>query len=127
VIDGDGGGVFCQGLNGLSGTVAHWQNRPITGLGKLTIWPLRHPGIGRIFVRPGPAWSNVTIIDFYAVNSSCSTTMRGLTARVGAKPGSRGRGGAQRFAYRVGAIVAVRLVGLAGANLRRQSQALGSP
>ena len=26
---------FCQGLTGLLGTMAHWQNQPIAGLGKL--------------------------------------------------------------------------------------------
>src|SRR5216683_248601 len=31
---------FCQGLTGLLGNVAHWQNRAIDGLAKLTIWPL---------------------------------------------------------------------------------------
>src|SRR5258706_8763726 len=31
---------FCQGLTGLLGVVAHWQNRPIEGLAKITVWPL---------------------------------------------------------------------------------------
>jgi general nucleoside transport system permease protein len=108
---------FCQGLTGLLGTVAHWQNRPITGLGKLTIWPLSEiPVIGRIFFIQDPV-VYVTILIFFAVNFFLFHTMRGLNLRaVGENPAAADAAGLSVSAYRVGAIVAgSALVGLAGA------------
>ena len=46
---------FCQGLTGLIGTLANWQNHPIAGLGKIAIWPLSEiPIIGRILFVQDP-------------------------------------------------------------------------
>ena len=109
---------FCQGLTGLLGTVAHWQNRPITGLGKLTIWPLSEiPVIGRIFFVQDPV-VYVTILIFFAVNFFLFHTMRGTEpARRRRKPGGRRRrrGSASRPIGSAPSSPGSALVGLAGA------------
>jgi simple sugar transport system permease protein len=107
---------FCQGLTGLIGTVAHWQNRPILGLGKLTIWPLSEiPVIGRIlFVQDGVIY--MTILIFLAAHLVLRNTMVGLNLRaVGENPAAADAAGIPVSLYRVGAIIAgSSLVGLAG-------------
>ena len=46
---------FCQGLTGLIGTLAKWQNKQLSGLAPLKIWPLSEiPVIGRIFFAQDP-------------------------------------------------------------------------
>jgi hypothetical protein len=40
---------FCQIRS--AQVVAHWQNRPIDGLAKITIWPLSRSVIGASFVQ----------------------------------------------------------------------------
>jgi general nucleoside transport system permease protein len=107
---------FCQGLTGLLGTVAHWQNRPIPGLAKLTIWPLSEiPVIGRILFVQDPV-VYLTILIFFAVNFFLFRTMRGLNLRaVGENPAAADAAGLSVSAYRLGAIVTgSALVGLAG-------------
>jgi general nucleoside transport system permease protein len=107
---------FCQGLTGLIGTVAHWQNRPIAGLGKLTLWPLSEiPVIGRILFVQDPV-VYLTILIFFAVNFFLFRTIRGLNLRaVGENPAAADAAGISVSLYRVGAIVAgSALVGLAG-------------
>jgi general nucleoside transport system permease protein len=107
---------FCQGLTGLIGTVAHWQNRPIPGMGKLAIWPLSEiPVIGRILFVQDPV-VYLTVLIFFAVNFFLFHTMRGLNLRaVGESPAAADAAGLSVSAYRVGAIVAgSALVGLAG-------------
>jgi general nucleoside transport system permease protein len=107
---------FCQGLTGLIGTVAHWQNRPIAGLGKLTLWPLSEiPVIGRILFVQDPV-VYLTVLIFFAVNFFLFKTIRGLNLRaVGENPAAADAAGISVSLYRVGAIVAgSALVGLAG-------------
>jgi general nucleoside transport system permease protein len=107
---------FCQGLTGLIGTVAHWQNRPIAGLGKLTLWPLSEiPVIGRILFVQDPV-VYLTILIFFAVNFILFNTIRGLNLRaVGENPAAADAAGLSVSLYRIGAIVAgSALVGLAG-------------
>ncbi len=107
---------FCQGLTGLIGTVEHWQNRPITGLGKLTVWPLSEiPVIGRIFfVQDAVVY--VTILIFLLAYLVLRRTMTGLNLRaVGENPAAADAAGINVSLYRVGAIiVGSSLVGLAG-------------
>jgi simple sugar transport system permease protein len=107
---------FCQGLTGLLGTTLHWMNRPIPGLGKLTIWPLSEiPGIGRIlFAQDAVVY--LTILIFFAVNFILRNTMTGLNLRaVGENPAAADAAGLNVSLYRVGAIIAgSSLIGLAG-------------
>jgi general nucleoside transport system permease protein len=107
---------FCQGLTGLIGTVAHWQNRPIAGLGKLILWPLSEiPVIGRILFVQDPV-VYLTILIFFAVNFFLFNTIRGLNLRaVGENPAAADAAGLSVSLYRIGAIAAgSALVGLAG-------------
>jgi general nucleoside transport system permease protein len=78
---------FCQGLTGLVGTLADWQNKHIAGLGHLAIWPLSEiPVIGRIFFMQD-AVVYLTIVIFFVVNRWLTGTMMGLRIRsVGENP-----------------------------------------
>src|SRR5258708_8957693 len=59
---------FCQGLTGLIGTLAKWQNKQIARLGNSGIWPLSEiPVIGRIFFMQDPV-VYLTVLIFVAVN-----------------------------------------------------------
>jgi len=107
---------FCQGLTGLIGVSAHWTNRPIAGLGKLTLWPLSEiPGIGRILFEQD-AVIYATVLIFFAVNFILRKTMMGLKLRaVGENPAAADAAGLRVSLYRAGAIVAgSSLIGLAG-------------
>jgi general nucleoside transport system permease protein len=107
---------FCQGLTGLIGNVAHWQNRAIDGLAKLTIWPLSEiPVIGRVLFVQDPI-IYLTILIFAAANLVLRGSMVGLKLRaVGENPAAADAAGISVSLYRIGAIVAgSALVGLAG-------------
>jgi simple sugar transport system permease protein len=107
---------FCQGLTGLIGVVAHWQNRPIDGLAKLTIWPLSEiPVIGRILFVQDPI-VYVSILIFLAASLVLRGSMVGLKLRaVGENPAAADAAGVSVSKYRIGAIIAgSALVGLAG-------------
>jgi general nucleoside transport system permease protein len=107
---------FCQGLTGLIGTVAHWQNRPIAGLAKLAMSPLSDiPVIGRILFGQDPV-AYLTILIFLAANLVLRNSMVGLKLRaVGENPAAADAAGVSVSLYRIGAIVAgSALVGLAG-------------
>src|SRR6266481_5242905 len=107
---------FCQGLTGLIGTVAHWQNKPIAGLGKLTAWPLSEiPIIGRILFTQD-AVIYVTVLIFFLAHFILRNTMVGLKLRaVGENPAAADAAGVNVSLYRVGSIIAgSSLVGLAG-------------
>ena len=96
---------FCQGLTGLIGTTAHWMNRPISGLGKLAIWPLSEmPVIGRVLFMQD-AFVYITILIFFAVNFVLRNSMVGLNLRaVGENPAAADAAGLNVSLYRVGAI-----------------------
>ncbi|WP_225122594.1 ABC transporter permease [Bradyrhizobium sp. BRP22] len=107
---------FCQGLTGLIGTLAKWQNKQLTGLAPLKIWPLSEiPGIGRIFFQQDPI-VYLTILIFFAVNFLLFRTMLGLRIRsVGENPGAADAAGVSVTLHRIFAIVAgSSLIGLAG-------------
>src|SRR5882757_2607176 len=107
---------FCQGLTGLLGVVAHWQNRPIAGLAKVPLWPLSEiPVVGHILFDQDPV-IYITILIFLAASLVLRTTMVGLKLRaVGENPAAADAAGISVSKYRVGAIVAgSALVGLAG-------------
>jgi simple sugar transport system permease protein len=108
---------FCQGLTGLIGNVAHWQNKPIAGLGKLTLWPLSEiPVVGRIlFVQDAVVY--ITILIFLAVHLTLRYSIVGLNLRaVGENPAAADAAGVHVSLYRFGAVVVgSSLVGLAGA------------
>jgi len=107
---------FCQGLTGLLGAVAHWQNRPIAGLAKVPIWPLSEiPVVGRILFDQDPV-IYVAILIFLAASLTLRGSMVGLKLRaVGENPAAADAAGISVSKYRVGAIVAgSALVGLAG-------------
>jgi general nucleoside transport system permease protein len=107
---------FCQGLTGLLGVVAHWQNRPIAGLAKVPIWPLSEiPVVGRILFDQDPV-IYITILIFLAASLTLRNTMVGLKLRaVGENPAAADAAGISIAKYRIGAIVAgSALVGLAG-------------
>ena len=107
---------FCQGLTGLIGTTAHWMNRPIAGLGKLTIWPLSElPVIGRVLFMQD-AMVYIAIAIFFAVNLILRNSMVGLKLRaVGENPAAADAAGINVSLYRIAAIVAgSSLIGLAG-------------
>ncbi len=107
---------FCQGLTGLVGTVARWQNKPIAGLGKLVAWPLSEtPIIGRIlFTQDAVIYATVVI--FFLAHFTLRNTTVGLRLRaVGENPAAADAAGVNVPLYRIGAIVAgSSLVGLAG-------------
>src|SRR5258707_6320411 len=66
---------FCQGLTGLIGTLAKWQNKQLSGLAPLKIWPLSEiPVIGRIFFMHDPV-VYLTIVIFIVVNFLLFRTM----------------------------------------------------
>jgi ABC-type uncharacterized transport system permease subunit len=108
---------FCQGLTGLIGNLAGWQNHPIAGLDKWTIWPLSEiPGIGKIlFIQDPVVYLAIPI--FYLVNRVLRFSMVGLNLRaVGDNPAAADAAGVSVALYRIAAIVAgSALVGLAGA------------
>jgi len=107
---------FCQGLTGLLGAVAHWQNRPIAGLAKVPIWPLSEiPVVGHILFDQDPV-IYVAVLIFLAASLTLRGTMVGLKLRaVGENPAAADAAGISVSKYRVGAIVAgSALVGLAG-------------
>jgi ABC-type uncharacterized transport system permease subunit len=107
---------FCQGLTGLIGTLANWQNHPIAGLSKIAIWPLSEiPVIGRIlFVQDPIVYLAIPI--FFAVSIFLRGSMLGLKLRaVGENPAAADAAGLSVSLYRIGAIVAgSSLLGLAG-------------
>jgi simple sugar transport system permease protein len=107
---------FCQGLTGLLGVVAHWQNRPIAGLAKVPLWPLSEiPVVGHILFDQDPVLY-ITVLIFLAASLTLRGTMVGLKLRaVGENPAAADAAGISVSKYRVGAIVAgSALVGLAG-------------
>ena len=107
---------FCQGLTGLIGSLANWQNRPIAGLDKIVIWPLSEiPVIGRIIFVQDPIIYLVIPI-FFGVALFLRGSMLGLKLRaVGENPAAADAAGLSVSLYRIGAIVAgSSLVGLAG-------------
>jgi general nucleoside transport system permease protein len=107
---------FCQGLTGLLGNVANWQNRPIEGLDRLVIWPLSEiPVIGRILFAQDPV-IYLAIPIFLAASLMLRGSMIGLKLRaVGESPAAADAAGVSVWRYRIGAIVAgSALVGLAG-------------
>ena len=107
---------FCQGLTGLIGTLAHWQNKQLTGLADLRIWPLSEiPVIGRILFMQDPV-VYLTILIFFVVNLVLFRTMPGLRLRaVGENPAASDAAGISVALHRVVAIVAgSSLIGLAG-------------
>jgi general nucleoside transport system permease protein len=108
---------FCQGLTGLLGTMAHWQNKRIAGLGHLTIWPLSEiPVIGKIlFTQDAVVYATALI--FFLVNRWLFATMMGLRVRsVGESPAAADAAGINVVLHRVAAIViGSSLIGLAGA------------
>jgi simple sugar transport system permease protein len=108
---------FCQGLTGLVGTMAHWQNKRIAGLGHLAVWPLSDiPVIGKIFFTQD-AVVYLMVLIFFIVNRWLFTTMTGLRIRsVGESPVAADASGINVLRYRVAAIVlGSSLIGLAGA------------
>jgi simple sugar transport system permease protein len=107
---------FCQGLTGLLGTLANWQNKHIEGLARLSIWPLSDiPVIGRIFFNQD-AIVYLTILIFFAVNWWLKSTMMGLRIRsVGENPAAADAAGISVSFHRLLAIVlGSSLIGLAG-------------
>ncbi len=107
---------FCQGLTGLIGTLAKWQNKQLSGLAPLKIWPLSEiPVIGRIFFMQDPV-VYLTILIFIAVNFLLFRSMLGLRIRaVGENPAAADAAGVGVAAHRILAIVAgSSLIGLAG-------------
>jgi simple sugar transport system permease protein len=108
---------FCQGLTGLIGTIANWQNKQVAGLGNLVIWPLSEiPVIGRIFFMQD-AVVYLTVVIFFVVNWWLSSTMTGLRTRsVGENPAAADAAGIHVSLYRIMAIaIGSSLIGLAGA------------
>jgi simple sugar transport system permease protein len=107
---------FCQGLTGLIGTLAKWQNKQLSGLAPLKIWPLSEtPVIGRIFFMQD-AVVYLTIVIFIVVNFLLFRTMLGLRIRaVGENPAAADAAGVSVALHRILAIVAgSSLIGLAG-------------
>jgi general nucleoside transport system permease protein len=107
---------FCQGLTGLIGTIANWQNKQVAGLGHLMIWPLSEiPVLGRIFFMQDPI-VYLTVLIFFLVNWWLSSTMTGLRTRsVGENPAAADAAGISVTWYRIMAIViGSSLIGLAG-------------
>jgi ABC-type uncharacterized transport system permease subunit len=108
---------FCQGLTGLLGVVAHWQNKQVVGLSSLKFGPLSDvPVIGRFFFAQD-AVVYLTIAIFFVVNRWLSSTITGLRMRsVGENPSAADAAGISVAWYRCLAIVAGSLlIGLAGA------------
>ena len=107
---------FCQGLTGLVGTMAHWQNKQIRGLRHHVIWPFSDlPVIGKIFFTQDIV-VYVTILIFVFVNWWLFSTMMGMRIRsVGENPAAADAAGISVSLHRVLAIViGSSLIGLAG-------------
>jgi simple sugar transport system permease protein len=107
---------FCQGLTGLIGTLAGWQNQHIDGLQRLDLWPLSGiPVIGRIlFTQDAVVY--LTIVIFFSVRYWLSSSMMGLRLRaVGENPAAADAAGISVSLHRVLAIfIGSSLIGLAG-------------
>jgi simple sugar transport system permease protein len=107
---------FCQGLTGLIGTLAGWQNQHIDGLQRLDLWPLSGiPVIGRILFEQD-AVVYLTIVIFFLVRHWLSSSMMGLRLRaVGENPAAADAAGISVSLHRLLAIfVGSSLIGLAG-------------
>jgi simple sugar transport system permease protein len=107
---------FCQGLTGLIGTMARWQNKQVPGLGRLVIWPLSEiPVIGKIFFAQDLI-VYLTILIFFLVNWWLFSTMIGLRMRsVGENPAAADAAGVSVSLHRAVAIgIGSSLIGLAG-------------
>jgi simple sugar transport system permease protein len=107
---------FCQGLTGVLGTLAGWQNHPITGLGKLTLGPLSDlPVIGRILFSQDPV-IYLTPALFWGAALLLRRSMIGLRLRaVGENPEAADAAGVGVTRTRIAAILAgSALIGLAG-------------
>lgn len=107
---------FCQGFTGLIGTLAKWQNKQLTGLAPLKLWPLSEiPVVGRILFTQDPI-VYLTVLIFIAVSFLLFRTMLGLRIRaVGENPAAADAAGTSVTLHRILAIVAgSSLIGLAG-------------
>ncbi|WP_315836310.1 ABC transporter permease [Bradyrhizobium prioriisuperbiae] len=107
---------FCQGFTGLIGTLAKWQNKQLTGLAPLKLWPLSEiPAVGRILFTQDPI-VYLTVLIFIAVSFLLFRTMLGLRIRaVGENPAAADAAGTSVVLHRILAIVAgSSLIGLAG-------------
>jgi general nucleoside transport system permease protein len=107
---------FCQGLTGLIGTMAHWQNKQIAGLARPAIWPLSEiPVIGKIFFTQDLI-VYLTVLIYFVVNWWLFSTMMGLRIRaVGESPAAADAAGISVSLHRVLAIIiGSSLIGLAG-------------
>ncbi len=108
---------FCQGLTALLGNLFEWKNQPITGIGRIDIWPLSEiPVIGHIFFSQDIIVFLIIPI-FYLVNRVLTRSMVGLRLRaVGESPEASDAAGINVTAYRFLTVMAGSgLVGLAGA------------
>ncbi|KAB7741717.1 ABC transporter permease [Parvibaculum sedimenti] len=108
---------FCQGLTALLGNLFEWKNQPITGIGRIDVWPLSEiPVIGHIFFSQDLIVFLIIPI-FYLVNRVLTRSMVGLRLRaVGESPEASDAAGINVTAYRFLTVMAgSALVGLAGA------------
>jgi general nucleoside transport system permease protein len=108
---------FCQGLTGFLGIITHWQNKRITGLLPMMIWPFSDiPVIGKIFFKQD-AVVYLTVVIYIIANWWLFSTMMGLRIRsVGENPAAADAAGISVSLHRVLAIViGSSLIGLAGA------------
>ena len=108
---------FCQGLTALLGNLFEWKNQPITGIGRIDIWPLSEiPVVGHIFFSQDMIVFLIVPI-FYLVNRMLTRSMVGLRLRaVGESPEASDAAGINVTAYRFLTVMAgSALVGLAGA------------
>jgi general nucleoside transport system permease protein len=107
---------FCQGVTSLVGTIEKWQNKQLTGLASVKIWPLSEiPGLGRVIFSQDPI-VYLTILIFFLVNFVLFRTMPGLKLRaVGENPAASDAAGISVTLHRLSAIVGgSALIGLAG-------------
>ncbi len=110
---------FCQGLTNLVGTLASWNNHPITGMKTLDLGFLSElPVVGRILFAHDPV-VYVAIVIFVGVNWFLMRTAIGLRLRsVGESPEAADAAGLNVSLYRFGAVViGSTLIGLAGGYL----------
>jgi simple sugar transport system permease protein len=108
---------FCQGLTTLLGNIFEWKNKPITGLSKISVWPLSEiPVVGHIFFTQNLIVFMAVPI-FYLVGRALMHSMTGLKLRaVGENPEAADAAGINVTAYRFLAVMAgSALIGLAGA------------
>lgn len=108
---------FCQGLTALLGNLFEWKNQPITGIGRIDIWPLSEiPVVGHILFSQDMIVFLIIPI-FYLVNRVLTRSMVGLRLRaVGESPEASDAAGINVTAYRFLTVMAgSALVGLAGA------------